>query len=104
MENEGQAIEAAEVYTFDRPVTYEGTEYKTLTLDFDKLIGEDLLACDRQYRAEQRNNALVSPELDRCYQAYVIAKASGVQVGRIRAASAKDFTRLTLRARDFLLL
>ncbi|MEK3749422.1 phage tail assembly protein [Paenibacillus sp. FSL E2-8871] len=95
---------AAEVYTFAKPFTFEGQEIKELTLNFDDLSGEDIIACDRLYRAEQRGGISLAPEMDKAYQAYVVAKAAGVHVGLIRAAKAKDFTSLTLRARNFLLL
>lgn len=97
----------AEVFTLSRPVVYEGTEYKELALDFEKLTGDDILSCDRQYRAEQNRaggNISLAPETEKAYQAYIVAKAAGVHVGLIRSVSAKDFTRLTLRARNFLLL
>ncbi|OBZ09105.1 hypothetical protein A8L34_22520 [Bacillus sp. FJAT-27264] len=97
-------MEAAEVYTFAKPFKYEGEEVKAITLDFDTLIGDDILTCDRQYRAESKGGAALAPEMDKAYQAYIVAKAAGVHVGLVRAASAKDFTRLTLRARNFLLL
>ncbi|MFC3802804.1 phage tail assembly protein [Cohnella sp. GCM10012308] len=97
---------AGEVYTFARPVLFEGAEYKQITVDFDKLTGEDILSSERQYRADQSRNGggSLAPEMDKAYQAIIVAKASGVHAGLIRAASAKDFTRLTLRARNFLLL
>jgi len=102
--NEPQ-VEGAEVFTFSRPVNYEGEVFESVKLDFDKLSGSDILACDSQYRSENRSATLsLAPEVDKGYQAYIVAKAAGVHVGLIRAASAKDFTRLTLRARNFLLL
>lgn len=95
---------SADVYTFAKPFTFEGQEVKELTLNFDDLSGDDIIACDRQYRAEQRGGISLAPEMDKAYQAYVAAKAAGVHVNLIRAAKAKDFTALTLRARNFLLL
>ncbi|QWU15676.1 hypothetical protein SAMN04487895_12721 [Paenibacillus sophorae] len=92
----------AEVYTFARPVTFEGEVYEKITLDFEKLDGNDALAVLRQYTAETKKEGYAQ-EMDREYQAYFVAKAAGVHVGLIKAASAKDFTKLTLRARNFLL-
>ncbi|WP_238649763.1 phage tail assembly protein [Paenibacillus piscarius] len=95
----------AEVYTFAKPVRYEGEEFKEITLDFEQLTGEDILTCDRQFRAENgRQSGEMVKETNKAYQAYVVAKAAGVHVGLIRALSAKDFTRLTLQAQSFLLL
>lgn len=39
MENEIIEEDLAEVYTFARPVTFEGNTVETLTIDFDKLTG-----------------------------------------------------------------
>lgn len=97
--------ETDKVYTFVRPVQYEGQEYKEINLDFDRLTGEDVESCLRQYRADQKgSSSMYAPETDKAYQAFIVAKAAGVHVGLIRAANAKDYTRLTLRAQNFLLL
>ncbi|MNW00765.1 hypothetical protein D3C71_1963020 [compost metagenome] len=78
----------------------------SLEIDFDKLTGADILVCDRQYQAETARNggSELVKETNKAYQAYIVAKAAGVHVGLIRALSAKDFTKLTLRAQSFLLL
>ncbi|MEK8216435.1 phage tail assembly protein [Paenibacillus sp. FSL L8-0463] len=106
MENEIIEEDLAEVYTFARPVTFEGNTVETLTIDFDKLTGVDILACDRQYQAEaaRHGGTELVKETNKAYQAYIVAKAAGVHVGLIRALPAKDFTKLTLRAQSFLLL
>ncbi|OKP67571.1 hypothetical protein A3842_28125 [Paenibacillus sp. P3E] len=107
METESSIGEVvAEVYTFARPVTFEGNTIESLSIDFDKLTGEDILVCDRQYQAEaaRQSSGELIKETNKAYQAYIVAKAAGVHVGLIRALSAKDFTKLTLRAQSFLLL
>lgn len=105
MEEEKNQETTAEVFTFARPVTFEGNTVESLTIDFEKLTGEDILACDRQYRAESRQSSgEMVKEMNKAYQAYIVAKAAGVHVGLIRALSAKDFTKLTLQAQSFLLL
>lgn len=91
-------------YTFSRPFKFEGEPVESLTLDFDSLSGDDILSVNRQYQAESNQPAGWSLEMDKEYQAYIVAKAAGVHVGLIKAAPAKDFTKLTLRARNFLLL
>lgn len=106
MDSEKKQEDTAEVYTFARPVTFEGQTVESLTIDFDQLTGEDILACDRQYRAElgRQSGGEMVKETNKAYQAYIVAKAAGVHVGLIRAISAKDFTKLTLQAQSFLLL
>lgn len=105
LEKENQEVEGgAEVYTFARPFNFEGESVSKITLDFEKLTGSDILSIERQYKAESKNSTNWAPEMDKEYQAYIVAKAAGVHVGLIKAAPAKDFTKLTLRARNFLLL
>ncbi|KAA9003988.1 phage tail assembly protein [Paenibacillus spiritus] len=91
-------------YALSRPVVHEGATYETLTMDFDAMTGSDILAATRQYKAENSQSINWAMELDKDYQAYIVAKAAHVHVGLIRALPAKDFTRLTLRAQNFLLL
>ncbi|MRN51992.1 phage tail assembly protein [Paenibacillus monticola] len=106
METENKQKGTAKVFTFARPVTFEGNTVESLSIDFDQLIGEDILACDRQYRAEsaRQSGGEMIKEMNKAYQAYIVAKAAGVKVGLIRALPAKDFTKLTLQAQGFLLL
>lgn len=106
METKNMEEAGVEVYTFARPVTFEGDTFESLSIDFDKLTGEDILICDRQYQVEsaRQSSGELIKETNKAYQAYIVAKAAGVHVGLIRALSAKDFTKLTLRAQSFLLL
>lgn len=94
----------AEVYTFARPFKFEEQTVTEITINFDDLTGNDILAVNRQYKAESKNSTSWAPEMDKEYQAYIVAKAAGVHVGLVKTAPAKDFTRLTLRAQNFLLL
>ncbi|WP_081750971.1 phage tail assembly protein [Paenibacillus sp. FSL R7-277] len=96
----------AEVYTFARPVNFEGDTFESLSIDFDKLTGEDILTCDRQYQMEsaRQSGGELIKETNKAYQAYIVARAAGVHVGLIKALPAKDFTKLTLQAQSFLLL
>jgi len=98
-----QAQTAADsVYTLRRPITFDGQEYTQINLDFDRLTGEDILNCDRQYAASQ-GSQLFFRESDKAYQAIVAARAAGVPVELIKSLYAKDFTRVTLRAQNFLI-
>lgn len=94
----------AEQYKLKKPVTFEEVNYEALTLDFDKLTGNDILSAETQYRVEQpdASNVLVK-ELTKAYQAYVVARAADVPVELVRSLSANDFTRLTVQAQSFLL-
>lgn len=93
----------AEVYTFARPVNFEGDTFESLSIDFDKLTGEDILTCDRQYQMEsaRQSGGELIKETNKAYQAYIVARAAGVHVGLIKALPAKDFTKLTLQAQSF---
>lgn len=94
----------AESFKLKKPVTFEEVKYEALTLDFDKLTGNDILNAETQYRVEQpdASNVLVK-ELTKGYQAYVVARAADVPVELVRNLSASDFTRLTVQAQSFLL-
>lgn len=94
--------EKESIYKLRQSVNFEGREITELDLDFDRLTGEDILACERQYAATG-GGSLFFVESQKAYQAIVAARAAGVPVELIHALSAKDFTRVTLRAQNFLI-
>lgn len=93
MENEIIEEDLAEVYTFARPVTFEGNTVETLTIDFDKLLSVDILACDRQYQAEaaRHGGTELVKETNKAYQAYIVAKAMRRSCRINPCASGKGF-------------
>ncbi|WP_068775776.1 phage tail assembly protein [Paenibacillus sp. FJAT-26967] len=106
MKNEQNNVEEADerIYKLSRPFTFEGNEYTELTLDFEKLTGNDLLSCERQMQLITGASEYVPmKQISQAYQAVVTARAAAVPVELIQALPAKDFSKVTLRASTFLL-
>ncbi|MFC4102909.1 phage tail assembly protein [Paenibacillus xanthanilyticus] len=95
--------EQDKVYTLKKPIVFDGRQIDTLTLDFDKLKSKDVLQAERRFVAETGGQAL-SKELNKAYQAYIVAAAADVPIELIHELYAKDFTSVTMEAQGFLLL
>lgn len=92
------------VYKLSRPFTFEGTEYTELLLDFDSLTGGDLLSCEGQMNTMSSGNEVVPvKQISQAYQALVAARAAKVPVDLIKALPGKDFSKIIVRAQNFLL-
>ena len=85
-----------------KPIQYDGEEIKELNLDFDSLTGQDLLDAEKEGLESNKKVAPVK-EFDKCYLSIVAAKAAGVATDMMPLLGAKDFTKITVRAQDFLL-
>lgn len=97
-------IEADErIFTLSRPFVFEEKEYTSLTMDFDKLTGADLLRINTQFDAEQKNPVFVKA-LSLSYQINVAAVAAGVPVEFFDKLPAKDVSKVGLLAQNFLLI
>ncbi|MGG4034204.1 phage tail assembly protein [Paenibacillus cisolokensis] len=106
MAEEKQHIEekaGGSIFKLRRPISFEGETYAELNLDFESLTGEDVIACERQFLSENNGSTFVK-ETSKAYQSYIVARAAGVPVELIRKLSAGDFSRVTLRAQNFLFL
>ncbi|GAK06033.1 hypothetical protein JCM19037_4586 [Geomicrobium sp. JCM 19037] len=88
------------VRELSRPVQFEGKEYKTLTVDFEKLTGADLE--DAIAEVQAGGHMVMVAETDKTYLGAVVAKAAGVNSDFMRYTAARDYMRLTAEARDFL--
>lgn len=84
-----------------KPITFEDKEYTELNLNFDELTGDDLENAFAEFTASG-NQAFVV-ELSKPYLAMVAAKAANVPALVIRKLSAKDYTKVTVLAQNFLL-
>ncbi|QHZ50032.1 hypothetical protein ERICV_05133 [Paenibacillus phage phiERICV] len=92
------------VYTLSRPFTFEGKEYTELLLDFDSLSGEDLLSCESQLKTvTDASEFIPMKEISKPYLTLVVARAAKVPFELIQNLPAKDFSKVTLRAQNFLL-
>ena len=104
---ENQENEAAndQVYVISRPFEFEGNKYEKLNLAFEKLTGNDLLSCENELNATVPDGTFIPmKEIDKRYLALVVAKAAGVPSELIRKLPAKDFSKVTVRAQNFLLI
>jgi hypothetical protein len=87
-----------------RPLDFEGQTYESLSLDFDALTGHDIISSEQQYRAEDPEAAVFGREVNKAYLTYIVARAAKVHADVIRALPAGDFTRVTMKAQNFLLV
>ena len=89
-------------YTLSKPVVYNGKEYKTLNLDFEKLKGKDARAITAEL--QRLGIAVLVPSLSEEYLIRTIAKACEEPIGAdfFDLLSIFDFNKLVGRARAFL--
>lgn len=91
------------VIVLTRPIKVEGEHYEKITLDFEKLTGEDIEKAEMQFNAENPQNSVVMvKEMAKGFAAIVAAKAAGVNPTVIRKLSAPDYTKVTMRTTVFL--
>lgn len=95
---------AGTVIRLSRPFNWDGTEYKELNLNFEKLSGDEMISLESEFLAlnEGKNfNPYLKSEHP-AYQAALVAKAIGVHFNFMKNLPAKDFNKVTKAARDFL--
>ena len=92
-------------YKLKRPIkSIDGEEITEIVMDLDGVSVPDLERCERQAKAhhgKKRQTSVV--EVDKIYNAFVAAKASGLSFEDIRSMSGRDYTAVCLLVRDFLL-
>lgn len=91
------------VYNLTRSVNYNGTEFKSLDLDFSKLTGKD--AREIKNELTSLNINVIIPTFSDEYLIRVICKASKEKIGAdfLDLASMYDYNKLIARAKAFLL-
>ena len=91
------------VYThvFKKPFEYAGETYTTLTFDFEKMTGRDMVSIETEM--QMNNEYCIAPEVSRSFQAKMAAKAAGIGSDVLDAMPIKDFNRITNAARSFLI-
>ncbi|MGO4540376.1 phage tail assembly protein [Paenibacillus sp. 2TAB19] len=94
-----------EIYTLQKPINDGDETITELELDFDNMDAEDILAADRQYNVQAAKNNDFAPikELAKPYLALIVAKAAKQPVEVIYKLKAKDFSKVTMLAQNFLL-
>ena len=83
-----------------KAVHVKGKEVTTVTLDFDKLTGNDLIAAEAEARLLKAGEASVFASMK--YQAVVAAKAIGCPVDDIFDLGATDFKAIITPTINFL--
>ena len=88
-------------HTFKKPFEYAGETYTTLTFDFEKMTGRDMVSIETEM--QMNNEYCLAPEVSRSFQAKMAAKAAGIGSDVLDAMPIKDFNRITNAARSFLI-
>lgn len=91
----------AGTHTFKKPFEYAGETYTTLTFDFEKMTGRDMVSIETEM--QMNNEYCLAPEVSRSFQAKMAAKAAGIGSDVLDAMPIKDFNRITNAARSFLI-
>jgi hypothetical protein len=88
-------------YKLSRPVKIADKTYDVLSLDFDKLTGEDMETAAALPGATPTNGA--TNEYSKTYLMYIAARAAGITINEIRKFPISDSTGLTMLAYGFLM-
>ena len=93
--------EGAYVHEFTKPYTFEDKTYTRLIFDFEKLIGDDLVAIENEMAAV--GEYALSPEISTSFLYRLAAKAAGVGSDVIAHMPIRDFEKIKNKSRDFLI-
>lgn len=93
--------EGAYVHEFTKPYTFEEKTYTKLVFDFEKLIGDDLVAIENEMTAV--GEYALSPEISTSFLYRLAAKAAGVGSDVIAHMPIRDFGKIKNKSRDFLI-
>lgn len=92
--------QGAYVHKFQKPYTYEDKTYTELVFDFEKLIGDDLVAIENEMAAV--GEFALSPEISTSFLYRLAARAAGVGSDVISSLPIRDFGKIKNKSRDFL--
>ena len=93
--------EGAYVHEFTKPYTFEDKTYTKLVFDFEKLIGDDLVAIENEMAAV--GEYALSPEISTSFLYRLAARAAGVGSDVIAHMPIRDFGKIKNKSRDFLI-
>ena len=88
-------------HKLSKPFEWEGKTYKELKLDFENLIGQDMIDIEDEMAAV--GQYALSPEISTSYLSKLAAKAAGVGSDLIEHLPIRDFGRVKNLSRDFLI-
>lgn len=89
------------VYKLIKPITFEGEYITEVVMNLEDLSGRDLEEAAESLTAYQKTGIL---ENEKAYLAAVAAKSMNMPVPFMQYLKAKDYTELTLRVQNFLLV
>lgn len=92
--------EGAYVHEFTKPYIFEEKTYTRLVFDFEKLIGDDLVAIENEMAAV--GEFALSPEISTSFLYRLAARAAGVGSDVISSLPIRDFGKIKNKSRDFL--
>lgn len=93
--------EGAYVHEFTKPYIFEEKTYTRLVFDFEKLIGDDLVAIENEMAAV--GEYALSPEISTSFLYRLAAKAAGVGSDVIAHMPIRDFGKIKNKSRGFLI-
>lgn len=94
-----------EQFTLIKPIVFQGEEVKEIEFDLDSLTGEDMIYVDRVFLSSSDvNQGITIKETSKEYQILVAARAARQPAELFYKLSPKDFTRITFRVQNFLLV
>ena len=88
-------------HKFKKPFEYEGKRYETLSFNFNRLVGRDMTAIEREM--QMSGETAYTPETSHAYQCRLAARAAGIMPDVLEAMPLGDFNRITNSCRNFLL-
>ena len=88
--------------TLKKPIQYDGTEIKNLTLNLESLTGQDFLDTEKETGVELTASTPVK-EFSKAYLAILAAKACGMPSDMIPLLGIQDFSKITVMVQNFLL-
>ncbi|HEY4534282.1 MAG TPA: hypothetical protein VIG61_09025 [Fusobacterium sp.] len=88
-------IELTKVYYFG------GKEFSTLELELENMTGKDLLQCEREFKARNKEAGAIK-ELEDSWAITVAAKAADVKYGDLISMSLTDYLKVVNQVKLFL--
>lgn len=98
---ESDTPNGAYVYEFTKPYTYEDKTYTKMVFDFERLLGDDLVAIENEMAAV--GEYALSPEISTSFLYRLAARAAGVASDVIVHLPIRDFGKIKNKSRDFLI-
>lgn len=93
--------QGAYVHVFTKPYVYEDKTYTKLVFDYEKMIGDDLVAVENEMAAV--GEYALSPEISTSFLYRLAARAAGVASDVIVHLPIRDFGKIKNKSRDFLI-